>query len=274
MGILTSLSNQTKKYFKGLFAITLLWLLPALGIFILDSCKKASYDRSKSGEAAGKFNETLNETRAIFSAIILKSNNTLQSRATNTTSYYVDFPAGTNPGVITDFSSNVTIQSLTNVLTNYRVSLDDSINLTSEVVIHVPEEPIRTALQPLVIEAKNYLLSKGATSQQIADMLQEEGSEEIDLIPFVKVLTAIELNQYTVRNICLPFLSEAKALPKFLECGIAALGGDALYALSQSGASSWTSGAMKTAFKSVAKKFLGPIGVAVAIVSFGICMLS
>jgi hypothetical protein len=117
-------------------------------------------------------------------------------------------------------------------------------------------------------------MSKGATNQDITDMLQEEGAEDIDLIPFVKALTAVEQNQYTVRNISVPFITEAKALPKFIECGITALGGDALYALSQSGASSWTWGAMKTAFKSIAKKFLGPIGVAVAVVSFGLCMLS
>lgn len=104
-------------------------------------------------------------------------------------------------------------------------------------------------------------------------MLQEEGAEEIDLIPFVKALTAIEQEQYTVKNIAMPFVTNANALPRFVECGLYALGGDALYALSQSTASVWTWTAMKSAFKTVAKKFLGPIGVAVAVVSFGVCML-
>jgi hypothetical protein len=47
-------------------------------------------------------------------------------------------------------------------------------------------------------------------------------------------------------------------------------GADALYSLSLSNASTWTYSAMKNAFKAVAKRFLGPIGVAVAVVSFGI----
>lgn len=274
MEFIKSLGTNTIKYFKGLLAIAILWLLPALGIFIFDSCKKVNHDNSKSGEAARKFNEALDATKPTLGSIMLESNNTYQSRLTDgTESYNLDFPAGTSPEVISDFSSNVTIQSLTNVLTNYGVSIDDSINTNADLTIEVSEEPIRTALQPLVVEAKNYLMSKGATNQQIIDMLQEEDAEEIDLIPFVKALTSIEQDQYAVRNISLPFIGEAKALPAFIECGLVALGMDALYALGASGASSWTWGAMKTAFKSVAKRFLGPIGVAVAVVSFGLCML-
>ena len=161
------------------------------------------------------------------------------------------------------------------MLANNNVAINDSIDYAAEVVIQIPEAPIRAALQPLVIEAKNYLIAKGATDQEIADMLQEEGAEEIDLIPFVKALAGIEITQINnVASISLPFVNEANARNKFLECGVAALGADALYALSQSTASSWTWPMMRSAFKTVAKKMLGPIGVAVAVVSFGICMLN
>ncbi len=273
MNLIQTLGTQVKKFLKGLLALSLLWLLPALGIFMFDSCNKAGYESSKQGETARKFNETLNATRTSLVSISL-SNNTSQSRETESTeNYYLDFPQETSPEFINDFSSDVSIQSLSDVLVNNGVSIDDSVNVNADVIIQIPEAPVRAALQPLVTNAKSYLMAKGITTQQITEMLQEENAEEIDLIPFVKTLVSIEEEQYAVRKISLPFVNEAKALPRFVECGMAALGADAIYALSQSTASSWTWGAMKKAFKTVAKKMLGPIGVAIAVVSFGICML-
>lgn len=55
-------------------------------------------------------------------------------------------------------------------------------------------------------------------------------------------------------------------------CALIAIGADALYSLAFSGASSWGAAAMTKAFTSVAKRFLGPIGVAIAVVSFGLCI--
>lgn len=55
-------------------------------------------------------------------------------------------------------------------------------------------------------------------------------------------------------------------------CALAALGADALYSLAFSGASSWSIGALTTTFTGVAKRFLGPIGVGIAVVSFGLCL--
>lgn len=273
MNFIQSLGTQTFRYFKGLFAIALLWLLPALGIFIFDSCKKANYDNSKSGEAARKFIEAVDATRPTLGSITLGNNNAFQSRVTEGTGdYYLDFPDATSPEVITGFSSNVTVQTLRDVLTNHGVSIDDSVSPNADLTIQVPEEPIRTVLQPLVVEAQNYLFTKGITSQQITDMLIEEGAEEIDLIPFVKILSGIEQEQYAVRNIQFPLLNGANA-GNFLECGLHALGADAFFALAQSSATVWTWSAMKTAFKSVAKRMLGPIGVAVAVIDFAYCML-
>lgn len=58
----------------------------------------------------------------------------------------------------------------------------------------------------------------------------------------------------------------------WLKCAAVAIGADALWALGGSSASSWSRGAMRKAFKAVAKRFLGSIGVAIAVVSFGVCM--
>lgn len=57
-----------------------------------------------------------------------------------------------------------------------------------------------------------------------------------------------------------------------LRCLVVAVGADALWALGGSSASSWTAAAITRAFSSIAKRFLGPVGAAIAAVSFGICM--
>lgn len=58
----------------------------------------------------------------------------------------------------------------------------------------------------------------------------------------------------------------------FANCAIVAIGADALYSLAFSGATSWSIPALTSTFTSVAKRFLGPIGVAIAVVSFSLCL--
>jgi hypothetical protein len=72
----------------------------------------------------------------------------------------------------------------------------------------------------------------------------------------------------TINNIAAPDWDD------FIECGAIAIGADAIYALSQSTASTWSWAVIKKAFKTVAKKMLGPIGVAIAVISFTTCMIS
>lgn len=55
-------------------------------------------------------------------------------------------------------------------------------------------------------------------------------------------------------------------------CALSAIGADALYALAFSGASGWSIASLTTAFTGAARRFLGPIGVAIAVVSFALCL--
>lgn len=57
-----------------------------------------------------------------------------------------------------------------------------------------------------------------------------------------------------------------------LDCALTAIGADALWAFQGSSAASWSAAAMAKAFTSIAKRFLGPVGVAIAAVSFGLCI--
>ena len=57
-----------------------------------------------------------------------------------------------------------------------------------------------------------------------------------------------------------------------LDCALTAIGADAVWALGPSSASAWTAAAMTKAFSAIAKRFLGPVGVALAVVSFSLCI--
>lgn len=57
-----------------------------------------------------------------------------------------------------------------------------------------------------------------------------------------------------------------------LDCALTAIGADAVWALGPSAASAWTAAAMTKAFSAIAKRFLGPVGVALAVVTFGLCI--
>jgi hypothetical protein len=55
-------------------------------------------------------------------------------------------------------------------------------------------------------------------------------------------------------------------------CVITAAGADVLAALAHEGISSWTAAILSKVFSSVVKKFLGPVGVAIAVVSLTVCL--
>lgn len=58
----------------------------------------------------------------------------------------------------------------------------------------------------------------------------------------------------------------------YVRCAMIGIGADVLWALGTSDVSSWSKKAMRKAFGTVAKRFLGPIGVSIAVVSFGVCI--
>ena len=89
-------------------------------------------------------------------------------------------------------------------------------------------------------------------------------------------ITLLETNQQISRNyLGLYPINAAYARMSWSEvgrCAIHALGVDILFALGSSGATVWTVATIKTAFKTVAKRMLGPIGIAIAVIDFGLCL--
>ena len=59
---------------------------------------------------------------------------------------------------------------------------------------------------------------------------------------------------------------------ELIDCALSALGVDAIWALSGSSLSTWTAAAIAKSFSAIAKRALGPVGVAISVVSFGLCI--
>ena len=142
--------------------------------------------------------------------------------------------------------------------------------------IELPVDPIIDALNPAIHEAKNYLHTKGFTNQEINNMILEENGQEEDLVPLVMIMTADEQsNTSTAFNYTSMFVdsSHAQSWGEIGNCAAAAVGADILYSLAIEGggkSDKWKKKAIKKMLKKVASRMLGPVGVAIAVVSFGL----
>lgn len=275
-----------KKYAKGMLAILAVKLVAVGFVFTLDSCKKQELKNSYNYEGNTKFRAAIEENKSVVGATILT--NLVNSKATsrnafsatsNTTNeefpIYVDFPSPVTTEIQAQFDNINSLQSLSNLLqsTNAVVQYEPTAS-NSNYSLSVDTNAVTTSLNPLVQDSKEFLYTKGFTEQDIQQMLVEENAVETDLIALAMVITENEATYPVARNYSSSFVNSAQALTwsEVGHCASHALGMDVLFSLGSSGATVWTMGAIKTAFKSVAKRMLGPIGVAIAVVDFGFCL--
>lgn len=145
-------------------------------------------------------------------------------------------------------------------------------------VVKVSESETKKALNPLVQESKKYLYERGFSEQEIQSMLKSENADETALVPLVLAATESE-SRYMASASHSAFIgwpmkcyAAEVNLDAALNCAIRAVGIDAIASLEPSKNKKWTKVALKKMFKTVAKRFLGPVGVALAVVEFGLCM--
>lgn len=109
-------------------------------------------------------------------------------------------------------------------------------------------------------------------------MIVEGNGTEYDLVPLVKIMTQYEdMNFAQQRNKTFnPFMvTTAYADLTWGEtgaCALGAIGADVIGMLLKSNLKTWSVILIKRAFKTVAQRLLGPIGVIVAVASFGACL--
>lgn len=139
-------------------------------------------------------------------------------------------------------------------------------------------------MEPLIKNAKEYLYGRGFSEDEIQEMIKENSANETDLIPFVLKLSEAELYEDIYANItyrqktsllsifAVPSYARDVEFMDYVDCALHAVGADVFYSLAWSGAKTWTKAVMKRAFTAVVKRALGPIGAAITVISFGICM--
>lgn len=293
MKIITYLIQPVKKFFKGCFALTALYAMLAICVFIFDSCKKKETIAPDAGKAKSKFLTALKTYKAQIGSVDFmlpgmmndeRGAGTRKSSSGKRVSLvappepvYLDFPEGATPenismvNNITSVQQLADIQNATNAVIQYAPTPENS---STQLEINVQE--LTNSLGPLIQESKQYLYAKGLSEQDIQDMLVEHDGKSEDLIPFVIALTNAEVQPEMVsRNYLGPFANTANAqldANDYAMCAIVAIGADVLFSLATSNLTQWSKPLIKKAFGTVAKRFLGPVGVAIAVVSFAVCL--
>lgn len=286
MKLINQVLLPLKKYAKGMLAIFAIKLIAAAFVFTLDSCKKQ--ELSYNHEANAKFREAVEKNKVVAGATLLTNlagrkitsrNDFSSTSAANTTNeelpIYVNFSSSVTTEIQAQFDNISSIQSLSNLLqTTGAVVQYEPTAANSNYSLSVDINTVTASLHPLVQDSKEFLYTKGFSEQDIQQMLVEENAVETDLIALAMVITENEATYPVARNYSGFFVNSAQALTwsEVGHCASHALGVDVLFSLGSSGATVWTMGAIKTAFKSVAKRMLGPIGVAIAVVDFGFCL--
>lgn len=257
---------------------------------MFNSCTKSESEADINIQANNKFIAALNLTKKTINSTPLKSqlnveklNNfnerKLAPKEDGNVEMYVDFPEEINEETIEPFRNTKSIEDISNLMYKTDATLQyhpTSTNYNYQIDVPVNNE-IEKSLNPLVGDAKKYLETKGFTESEIQDMLKEENAENMDLIPLVMVIVQSEKNQQTSYNYLnlFPINSlQARSLDwsDVGHCAAHAIGVDILFSLGTSAAVTWSKAAIKKAFKTVAKRALGPIGAAIAVADFGFCL--
>jgi hypothetical protein len=272
--------NSFSKFAKGICTLIALNLLVVAGSIIFNSCKKSDLENSKAGQANAKFRSALALNGQTIGSISFDKQIITQGTRVflpaNDSVVYIKFPDKVFLDVETSFKTTNSIRELSDlvlitdaVIQAEPIGIGDNVNYAIDISV----KEVTEALDPLVLEAKQYLYSKGFTDRSIQDMINEHNGTEHDLVAYVMTLTNIENNQNMLAQSNLNlFVNQTYAMNQYVRCALIAIGADVLWALGGSSAATWSVKMMTKAFGAVAKRFLGPIGVAIAVVSFGVCL--
>ena len=275
MKTLNYVLHPVKKFTKGMFALLMLNLLIVSIAFIVESCQKVG--KIDDG-AKDKFFSALKLNKESIGSVSFNRGITRASFSeTNLQPVYLNFPSQVTTEVSVMFQNTNTIQDLSNLISYTHAILEYEPNpINVDYQINVPVQLVENSIQPLIAEAKQYLYAKGLTEAQIQNMIVTEGGTESDLIPLVMVLSDIEGRnpEFACNYPKFSLFMNTAYAANVLDCAAEALGVDAIWAVAFEGASGWSLVTITQVFKSVAKRFLGPIGVAIAVVAFTWCMFS
>lgn len=281
------IKNPTKKLAKGFVGIFVIKLVILAVILVVQSCQKESLPQSKNQlKAKENFLKALQKNQKVISSNLVTHSmyNKVENFSTgNTTSsayndeVYLNIPSQVTDEIQYSYDNINSIQSLSNFL----IETDATIQyLPSETncnySLGINTQTVNVNLQPLVQDSKEFLYSKGFSEEEIQQMLLEENAPEIDLITLSMVIIENEMTYPIAKNSSDLFINSSYARDidwgEVGHCAVHAIGIDLLFSLGSSGAVAWSRATIKAAFKKVASRMMGPIGVTIAVVDFGFCM--
>lgn len=288
------------KLFKGLVAIFVLATTASL-IMALHSCKSDEAEmnnRTPQVQLLNKYDSYIHHfvsapivDNVNRPAKVIPSNGLTQTtlpKGNDIKNIYVKYPEGTAVEIKNLYYYIQNIQDMETLerLTAAEYTTEKPQDEDSLYCIQLSETAIRKELSPLLQQSKDYLKAKGITDEDIEQMLEIYDADENVLIPFALVLADHEMNEENQNataqkkaSILNPFnifvtptyaLSERNKM--VFDCALSAVGIDVLAALGQSTCKNWGTRLIMKAFGTVAKKVVGPIGVATTVVSFGMCL--
>ncbi len=302
MKIIEKINETTMKVAKGMFAIFAIKLIFIGGFFIFQSCQTDSIDNQVQEKAKTSFLTSLTQSKENFNSILVKNS---KIKGYNSSSVLArDLQGETVSYCLMEFDDSITtteevigsIENLSDLIqtkTQYNLGLikgftdtstdDNTSESNSDTtnnyftedclsIFELPIQPIVDALEPSIVEAKNYLYSLGLTDAEIA--IELGGAEEANLVPVVMALIAAETessNSVTF-NYGAFFGYSLHALngePDWYDCMLRAVGIDALIELINGNV---TKQIAKKAIRKVVSRTLGWIGAAIAAYEFGSCM--
>lgn len=271
------------KQIKRIFILFVFGTFLSLGAVIVDSCQ--SDDANTASLSNNLISKMGIETKKVMAEeLVVQPTNKSMHRAANKNNallmqkVYVDFPENTPSSDIEKVSKLETLDDM--MLLSHQTAAEfhfEKSDLTKDSIV-ISEDKAKKAITPMVAECREYLYAKGFTQKDIDDMLKENKADETVLVSFV--LTLIEREQLENKlaiaksNSFFFFATPARAevdWGKAGNCALHALGVDIFYGLSQSTLKTWGVSAMKRAFATVAKKIVGPIGVAFFVGDFAWC---
>lgn len=152
---------------------------------------------------------------------------------------------------------------------------------THDFILQMDNEEATEAVSPMIDASKNFLHDKGFSEDEIRQMLNENNACESDLISFVIALAGTEEGENTdpfslnIDSSIFTSVNGEEYSPqtweKGLYCIARVVGADLFSAILDHAGAKLTKAAIKMAFKSVARAYMGPVGAVLAVAEWADC---
>lgn len=176
------------------------------------------------------------------------------------------------------------VKDILSLVASTGIEISTEFSGNCDYTIMFSESKARQALNPLIAKSKEYLYSKGFSDTEIKEMLEENNVDESELVRLVIGVSSFEETTQELTYLqdkghvfyhflCIPTFAQSSVDWGHVgECALKALGADFGFSSANSTIKTWGKTAIKKAFKTIAQKMMGPVGVTIALGEFAWCM--